>query len=296
MAVIRDADEWMYVYTAIHVHDSLDPEIVHQAITDANAQLQGSKIELSVVALNYYAWQAETSVCFPYDYVAMEEYVIPIQYDIEQYMNIHVMPQFCGGTLGFAFLWYSASQDADGVYVRTDCFGVSGDHLLPDRNENKTLIHELGHYFSLFHTFQGIDYCGEEEDDCSIVNDRVCDTPPTKVNWSCENPVCPPSLYDYTPNNYMDYYVDSCKTTFTMGQIQRMHSVMPVWRENAVRSAPYCIGDVDNDMTVGVEDLLITLSHYGQEYNGQCDFDKNGIVSVNDLMQLLSHWQITCEL
>lgn len=291
--VHRTVDEWKYVYAVVHVHDSIPATVVYEAITDANQQLSDSHIQLSLVAVEYHEWNVPDTVCFPYSYVPMEEYVIPIQYPTTEYMNIHVMPEFCGNTLGFAFLWYAVNQDADGVYVRSDCFGTTGN-LLPDRNENKTLVHELGHYFSLFHTFQGIDYCGEEEADCTLVNDRVCDTPPVKLNWSCSDPICPAELYDYTPNNYMDYYVDSCKTQFTQGQIERMHSVMPLWRPQIVRDTPFCEGDLNNDLNVDILDLLVMFTCYGTDENTQADINKDGIVSVADLTTLLMHWSIAC--
>lgn len=291
----RNSVEWKYIHTAVHIHysdisDSLDATVAECAITDANEQFSSSKIELSLISLQYHMWTNDEGLCFPYDYAEMEEYILPLQHPMQDRLNIHVFPQFCGNILGFAFLWYQEGQDADGVYVRTDCFGVDADHLIEDRNLNATLVHELGHYFSLFHVFQGIDYCGESEDDCELVNDRVCDTAPTKLNWSCENPICPPELYGYTPNNYMDYYVDSCKTTFTAGQIERMHGVMPIWRPQIVQESPYLLGDINNDMSVDVEDLLKLFSFYGTGINTQADLNKNEIVDVFDLVELLTQY------
>jgi hypothetical protein len=285
---------WSYVYTVVHIHgqDVLN-EAVYDAVTHSNEVFSSSQIQLSLVDVLHHDLTLDTNVCFPYDYAAMEEYISPLQYPTEHYMNIHVFPEFCGSILGFAFLWYQQGQDADGVYVRTDCFGRIGN-LLPDRNLNATLIHELGHYFSLFHVFQGIDYCGESEEDCTQVNDRVCDTPPTKLNWSCENPICPPGAYNYTPDNYMDYYVDSCKTTFTMGQRSRMQTVLPQWRPELIQEEPYCSGDINNDMSVDVLDLLLMFTCYGTSGNTQVDINKDGIVSVADLTTLLSQWSVAC--
>lgn len=285
---------WKYVNTVVHVHSQgVSNEVVYDALTHCNEVFASSQIELSLVNLLHHDWTLDSALCFPYDYAAMEEYIAPVQYPTGTHMNIHVVPEFCGGILGFAFLWYMQGQQADGVFVRTDCFGRSGN-LQADRDLNATLIHELGHYFSLFHVFQGIDFCGEAEDDCSLVNDRVCDTPPTKLNWSCENPICPPTLYNYEPNNYMDYYVDSCKTAFTMGQKVRMQTVFPQWRPDLPQDAPYCLGDINNDMSVGVLDLLLMFSCYGSSLNSQADLNKDGIVSVADLTMLLSHWSFAC--
>lgn len=277
---------WKYVHAVVHLHDSIPEAYVYEAITNANEQLAQSQIELSLVDVLQH--DPYTGLCFPDNYAEMEAYIDPLQYPTDSFLNIHVFPEFCGSVLGFAFLWYQTGQEADGVYVRTDCFGLSGD-LLQGREGNATLVHELGHYFSLFHVFQGVDYCGEEEADCSQVNDRVCDTPPIKVNWTCENPICPPALYGYEPNNYMDYYVDSCKTTFTAGQVARMHSVFPLWRQGIPKEEQYLPGDINNDMLVGVEDLLLLFSFFGGQHN-QADINKDGLVSVMDLTTLLTHY------
>ena len=282
----QSSTEWKYVHSVIHLHDSLPEAYAFEAVTDANEQLAASRIELSLVDVIHHP--VYDGVCFPDNYAEMEAYIDPLQYPTDSFLNIHVFPDFCGSVLGFAFLWYQAGQEADGVYVRTDCFGLSGD-LLEGREGNATLVHELGHYFSLFHVFQGVDYCGEEEADCTLVNDRVCDTPPTKLNWSCTNPICPPSLYGYEPNNYMDYYPDSCKTAFTMGQVDRMHSVLPAWRPQIPKEGQYLPGDINNDMLVGVDDLLMMFSVYGASHS-QADINKDGLVSVMDLTTLLMHY------
>ncbi|KAH8681672.1 extracellular metalloprotease [Xylariales sp. PMI_506] len=85
-----------------------------------------------------------------------------------------------------------------------------------------TLVHELGHWFGLFHTFHG---------GCEAPNDHVDDTPPEASEaFGCAvgRHTCPGSA-DMDPiHNYMDYSDDSCLTEFTAGQQDRMHSM---WNE-----------------------------------------------------------------
>jgi len=293
---------WKNIYSVVHIHytDTADgtyipQDIIDDAMIHLNEEFISSQISFDHVATEYHFLDSSTIYnCFPWNYSLMEEYIEPLQWDTEEYMNIHVYPNMCGNILGFAFLYYMESNLADGVYVRNDCFGRYGNHLLEGRDGNKTLVHEAGHYCGLFHVFQGIDYCGEEETDCSMVNDRVCDTPPTKLNWSCENPICPPGAYNYEPNNHMDYYPDSCRTDFTAGQTSRMHAMLDSWRPGLASSEPYCAGDVDGDLVVGVEDLMQVLARWGTYYEGPADLDHDGFVGLQDFTIVLTNWQSVC--
>ena len=165
---------------------------------------------------------------------------------------------------------------------------------MPTRMENKTLIHEVGHYVGLHHVFRNIEFCGENLGDCLETGDFVCDTPPTKLNWSCENPICPPGLYNYTPNNHMDYYVDSCRTNFTPGQIERMHAALPILRPGLTDQDPYCAGDISGDNVVGMNDLLLMMEFWGDAYWEQGDINGDGLFTVLDFQIVLANWGVVC--
>ena len=81
-------------------------------------------------------------------------------------------------------------------------------------NEGDTLIHEVGHWLNLIHTFEG----GCEG------TDKVDDTPQAAApNTGCPVDMnsCPDSPPDAI-NNFTDYTDDSCMDTFTDGQFERM--------------------------------------------------------------------------
>jgi hypothetical protein len=304
--------EWKEINAVVHIHYSdsfphsyIEQWVVDDAMVHLNEEMFTSYIEFDHVATYYhdvddYANAGDilgTTACIPGNYYHMGEYCDGIVISPATVCNIHVYPMFCNTTLGFAWLYHYSNNSADGIWVRSDVFGRVGPQLgtyYEGRDENKTLIHEAGHYCGLYHIFQGIDFCGEPESDCSAVNDRVCDTPPIKISWNCVNPICPPTLYGGMMNNHMDYYIDSCRMHFTDGQIERMHSVLPQYRPDVFNTGWECAGDLNNDAVVGIADLLIITSLWNTEYYGAADANGDGWVTVHDLMEVLNNFGTLC--
>jgi len=87
--------------------------------------------------------------------------------------------------------------------------------------EGYTGVHEVGHYFGLYHTF---------ENGCSNPGDSVDDTP----YQSNANTGCPSAPYSCASNddvgNYMDYMDDVCMTHFTTGQQDRIQWALETYR------------------------------------------------------------------
>jgi hypothetical protein len=145
-----------------------------------------------------------------------------------QYYNIWIVNRINGAdgtsgsfTAGFAY-YPGASPAYDGTIMLATQM-ASG---------RKTLPHEIGHAFGLYHTFEGSadsNNCPVNTD-CATQGDRVCDTDPVSFNqlsgvtdFSCRTGTNTCTGTDYsinTEHNYMNY--TTCYTLFTAGQKARL--------------------------------------------------------------------------
>ena len=164
-----------------------------------------------------------------------------VRWPNQQYYNIWIVPEIennNGGGGIQAYAYFPTTSYVDGIVQLYNATGTVGNRK-SYTDENETLVHELGHTFALFHTFQSTFNCNGESN-CLIQGDRVCDTPPTPINSYCNWPACSGVQQ---VENYMDYTSEVCKDLFTAGQRDRMRLAAMNSRPNLIASGDSLCAD-----------------------------------------------------
>lgn len=144
-------------------------------------------------------------------------YKSSLQRDPSNYLNIYT--NTASGYLGYSYLPQdvfagSGNEWRDGIVLNYMYVGGRNNGA-GSYDQGRTLVHEMGHYFGLLHTFEG-DACFNSYS----AGDLIVDTNAQNVSTdSCTSLSTCPSPAPI--HNYMDYSIDTCMWEFTREQANR---------------------------------------------------------------------------
>ncbi|HEY8897183.1 MAG TPA: zinc-dependent metalloprotease, partial [Niastella sp.] len=151
-------------------------------------------------------------------------------WDHDRYFNVWITNLTFGLILGYATLPGASKAAEDGVVIH---YGTLPADSITKFNRGRTLTHETGHYFYLYHIWA-------DENGCTGT-DFVDDTPnqgtptggcPSGIITDGCSPAAPGILYE----DYMDYTDDACMCLFTRGQDTRMETALIDYRSGYLTS------------------------------------------------------------
>lgn len=211
-------------------------------------------------------------------------------YSVTNYLEIFVAP-WTSGFLGFT----SVPPSNLGVWIRTSKFGF-GEHIINTSGQNTTLVHEVGHWCGLYHTFangfSSYQSCedAQQETNCETQGDYVCDTEPTAATGGCTNDC------GNDTENIMSYHPGTCRTGFTMGQIERMHERIEVHRLQHIENN-FC----DGTETGCIDAEACNFNEIALYDDGSCEYadpgfdcEGNLITSINEIIDYTNIESIIC--
>ncbi len=176
-------------------------------------------------------------------------------WDPTRYLNLWVC-NLGSGLLGYAEFPTTSVSQTYGVVILYNSFGsnytsygtfadISGAY-----DHGRTLTHELGHCFNLFHIW------GDDNGACSG-SDQCADTPnQANMNYGCptypHTDACTASNPGVMFMNYMDYTDDACMYMFTNNQKTRALAVLNSTPYNALQTSNGCQSPSSNTLDAGI--------------------------------------------
>lgn len=197
-------------------------------------------------------------------------------WNTEKYLNIWVCKFTFNGTLAitaYAFpptnakFWTAASYvstDLQGVVINYQYVGKNNPNTQdPSSMKERTLVHEVGHFFGLRHTW------ADKKNICSGEDDGFKDTPLSRAaNRTCgaNYNTCNEGTGDKPDmtENYMDYAAFPCTVMFTQEQVQLMRNNLLTLRSQLYKPLPKTYSKISVSPNPAKGDIRIVFEQQGE--------------------------------
>lgn len=217
---------WHVIYTSAGVGNVTEDNILAQmeVLNEDFGAVFDTTIEFELVAIT----RTQNDDWFSDSVDDETAYKEALNRDPSQYLNIYTND--ASGYLGYAYFPASlAGTLYDGVVMSHTVVGGRDLQGAAPYDQGRTLVHEIGHYLGLYHTFQGD---GGQCENSFTSGDYIVDTHPheTEDYGTSASYVCGGN----TPiENFMNYSDDLAMDRFTEQQSNRMVCGLQNYRSNA---------------------------------------------------------------
>ncbi len=226
---IKDFPVKVHVVQPSFGESAISESEIKEAVQNLNKYYVNANIRFVILnGLNYIKSDQH------YNFNKANEDQLCIKHDVDNVINLYIFHSIVdqGFPLcGFAYFpnRKSETQNKDRVLMRAECM-----------TNGSSLVHEFGHFFSLYHT-HGSPFVGTPKElvtrdpsrrNCEEAGDGLCDTPAdpnlnNKVNNQCEymGGAFDPSGVPYKPNpkNIMAYSNNYCRDELSTEQYNRVN-------------------------------------------------------------------------
>ncbi len=165
-----------------------------------------------------------------------------LNWDPTRYINIYVLDIPKSNVKGFAHLPTAGTVGTftDGIVLDYKVVGGLSE------NKGRTLTHEMGHYFGLYHTWG-------KNGDCQA-DDYIEDTPQSAFpTFGCPEGEVSECGNSKMYMNFMDYASNDCALMFTKGQVNMMSSVLEQLRPELIQTEAIIAASLEEEECKTIE-------------------------------------------
>jgi len=215
-------------------------------------------------------------------------------WDANRFLNVWITNLSAGYVLGYSTLPGASVPAEEGIVIH---YATLPADSLTATNRGRTLTHEAGHFFYLYHIWGDENGCAGTDfvDDTPNQTTLTSGCPGGAIVTDACSPVAPGILYQ----NYMDYTDDACMCLFTREQVSRMETAISDYHagyftSNGADPVPLFSLDAavrkikapDQRVCSATISPVITLRNRGIETLSSADLH----ASIDNEPAILTHW------